>query len=374
MVVGLQGALYKPNMVGIRRDAPPEVSGPLSPSPSNEKESGPPPRPRVNPPQDLSVAPRGLGGSFPPEKSPTPRFSTQGVGAGRVSNGRPKSDNGYSQGLARSAPLAPPAGQAQPYLGDSYRGTPSQPEPGRNSPNGIIPVGYGNSKEPIQIPPKKPGPPALTSYNNKPNPFIDPRSSPANPYSPNALPASPPNTPSAGQSGQNAYFPQTNQGYQQPNPYQPNQQNQQQQQKQPTQGFQPYGPARPSDQGGNPSGKGQFNVPRTLSSNLGNPLPPPPGTNKIGGASSSLSGAPAFPAPFGFPESLKVGQNSPFKNLVSFNSPRPFKSRASAAFPDKGDIFGGFPSSNYENPVARPTPAAPESRPAVPASRPAYNV
>ena len=367
--MGLHGALYKPNMVGIRRDAPPEVGGSLPSRSSSTEESDPPPRLPGKAPQDL----QGPSGSFAAEEPPTPRFSSQAEGAGRLN-----SDREYSRGLARTAPLAPPAGGPQSYIDPSApsgpKSNPSSLYGGQKSPNEIIPAGYVNTQELRNQPsynlPEKSSPPALTSYNSKPNPFTVPRSSQTNPYSPNSFPASPPKSPSNGQNIGNGYLTQPNQEYQQPNTFQQNQQSQQQ----PIQDLLPYGPTGPSNQNQKASGINQFNVPGTLSSRLDNSIPPPPGTNKNGGPANTLSNTPAFPAPFGFPESLKVGQNSPFKNLVSFNSPRPFKSRESAPFPDKGDIFGGFPSSNYNSPISRPTPAESESRPAAPANRPAYPV
>ncbi|GFS23745.1 hypothetical protein ElyMa_003397100 [Elysia marginata] len=387
MFIGSLGALYKPNMVGIRRDAPPEISEPVSVPKPIKEEAGSPQRPPVKPPPDFESAPRGLGGPFPAEEPPAPRFSTQGAGSGRQNT---DNDNSYSRGLARSAPLAPPARGPQNYNPESYRDAPSKPVPKLNSPsyavnnpeNEVIPFGYGNpqsvNKQPSYNPPKSSGPPAPTSYSSKPNPFVDPRSSQANPYAPNPAPATSPKRPLRGQDVGNRRFTAPRQEYQQPSAYQPKQLSPPQPpQQQPTQSRQPYGPSGPSDPNGNP----QFNVPQTLSSKLDNSIPPPPGTNRINTPANPLPGTPAFPAPFGFPESLKVGQNSPFKNLVSFNSPRPFKSRASAAFPDKDDIFEGFPSTNYDNPPARPAFPAPErrpeataARPTAPAERPTYPV
>ncbi|GFO50401.1 hypothetical protein PoB_007690600 [Plakobranchus ocellatus] len=382
MIMCLQAALYKPNMVGIQRDVPPEIGGPIS-QPSSQQDNVPPFS--SEPQQGPKSASRGPGGTFPAVEPK--RLNVPDGGSIRYSKDLPQTDNGYNRGLARSAPLAPPGGRVKPYVGDGYVGGSSQREPnsnlppsysGRDSPNEIIPEGYGSNQnaatEPKYQIPKKPPAVPQSSYSNKPNPFTGPRPAQTNPFSLDTFSASSPAGPNNKQRNNELYPPQ-GQGYPQQNSYPSSQQIQPQQS---NKNLQPYGPARPSEKGRDPSNEEQFNIPGDFPSKLDNAGPPPPGTNKIGGPGKTLPGTPAFPAPFGFPESLKVGQNSPFKNLVSFNSPRPFKSRSSIPFPDKGDIFGGFSNSNYETPAAPAAAEAPESRPAEVAAnqqnRPAYRI
>lgn len=348
VVTGLNGTLYKPNTVGISRDAPPEIGAPATPLHLSEGKITPPERPPVKQYQDFR------SDSLPLEESPSPRFSSQGAGSG-------------SRGLARSAPLAPPAGGPQRYSSDSYRDNPSELRPRykpppyteQPAPTEIIPVGYDSSQESYKLP-QTYGPQAPPSFDTKSNPFVDPQATRVNPYAPNVPPLTSPKRPVSIQSVENGGFTSPRQEDEQPNPYQPSQSKQALPQK-------PYNPTAPSG----PRGNSQFIVPQTLSTKLDNSIPPPPATNRASSPANSLPGTPAFPAPFGFPENLNVGQNSPFKNLVSFNSPRPFKSRAAAPFPANDAIFGSFTGTSYDNVGARPSFSKPESSSEVTAQQPA---
>ncbi|XP_005103759.1 leucine-rich repeat extensin-like protein 5 [Aplysia californica] len=87
----------------------------------------------------------------------------------------------------------------------------------------------------------------------------------------------------------------------------------------------------------------------------------------------SPPGIPAnFPAPFAFPENLKINHKFPFPSTISFNSPRPFKNRSPSGFPSAGSVFGtGFPDPVDAKYTRRSPPVTEQQNPA-PASQTGY--